>query len=324
VFSKVIGWIDEMDARLIAGKQNLSQSELSAVQKILSASLDQVESSYWTGYLNSLSNQDLKNQLNHAFEYENVVFATSNNARDVGFTVYLPDYNKSMCYLGPNYQDVFTVSHEIGHYYANMYTALNSNSMDLNETHSQSNEMLLLKYFESVLSEDAFSVLESYLLKNFLTNVLIGVLIDEFEYQIYSKPTVETYTSADFDSVMNTVCNKFGGKAKVEKYISNVNNYWRKVVVSQPIYYVSYATSAIGALCLYVKATDDYVGAQECYQYLIEEVDPALGFAKALESAGYLNPFTNSAFSEIDKLVKGVGAVGGKESGGAENLNFAA
>ena len=85
------------------------------------------------------------------------------------------------------------------------------------------------------------------------------------------------------------------------------------------------ATSAIGALCLYVKATDDYVGAQECYQYLIEEVDPALGFAKALESAGYLNPFTNSAFSEIDKLVKGIGAVGGNNNGGdIENLGMVA
>ena len=324
VFSNVIDWIDEMQARFNTAKNGMGQAELKKLQDVLTTPYDKSATNYWNGYLDSLTDDDLKKQLNHAFEYENVVFASSSNAREIAFTVYLPDYSKSMCYFGADYQDVFTISHEIGHYYANMHGGLNNNSMDLNETHSQSNEMLLLAYLQSAMSEEMFNAVESYVLLNMFTNVLIGVLIDEFEYQVYTKASVENYTSADFDGIMNSVCEKFGGKNIVEKYLLNVNNYWRKVVVSQPAYYVSYATSAVGAIGLYVMATEDFESAQSSYVYLIEKVDSSKGFESALSSAGYLNPMSSEAFSEINKFIKGVGVVGDGKNDGAENLRMVA
>ena len=58
--------------------------------------------------------------------------------------------------------------------------------------------------------------------------------------------------------------------------------------------------------------------------YLIEEVDSSVGFDVALESAGYLNPFNSQTFVEFDRFIKGVGAVGGNQNGGAENLGVVA
>ncbi|MBQ7372964.1 MAG: hypothetical protein IJW64_00135 [Clostridia bacterium] len=325
VYGKIIGWIDEMKTRFETVYNEMSQSEKLTLKNLLESPYNQNAVNYWDGYLNYLDDNNLSKQLNHAFEYENVVFAENSNARDVAFTVYMPEYSKSMCYFGLNYQDIFTISHEIGHYYANLNGAINSNSMDLNETHSQSNEMLMLAYLQSTTQEKMFKAVESYVLSNFFTNVLIGVLIDEFEYNVYKQSSVDNFTSADFDAIMTTVCNKFGGKDKVEKYLSNVNKYWRMVVVSQPVYYISYATSAIGAIGLYVKADEDFKSAKDSYVYLIEETDASQGFEKALKSAGYLNPFSDEAFSEINKFITGVGAVGGEnQNGGADNLSLVA
>lgn len=321
VYSKIIGWIDEMSARFNQSTKDMTQAEKARLHNVLFASYNNCDKDYWNGYLEYLSDEKLAKQLNHAFEYENALFATHPDSRDVAFTVYLPDYSKSMCYFGLSYQDLFTVSHEFGHYYANMHGALENNSMDLNETHSQSNEMLMLAYLKTATDEKLFSAIESYQLTNFFTNVLIGVVIDEFEYQVYTKPSVENYTSADFDALMTSVCQKFGGRSQVEKYLNNVNSYWRKVVVSQPVYYISYATSAVGALGLYVNADSDFNKAKDSYVYLIEKADQTLGFESALSSAGYLNPFESQLFAKIDGFIKGVGAVGGENSdGGADNL----
>ena len=283
---------------------NLNQKESELLSEILTMPYDKTSVNYWDKYVESYGDASSKAKFNHAFANSNVSFINGANARDGAFTAYLPTYNKSFCYFGPSYQDLFTVGHEIGHYYAGMYSGLENLSMDLKETHSQSNEMLILEFLEGELSQTTFDVLEEYTLGNALVMVAVSAMVDEFEYKVYTNANLANFTATDFDSVMAEVCVSYGGIDYVNSNFANINNYWRRVVVEQPVYYLSYATSSIASIGLYVWATDDRAEARKAYTKLVE-LPSSDGFTASLEQAGYLNPFEQSTITKISNYLNG-------------------
>ena len=184
-------------------RQTLSPSESTLLSSILKDDYDKMGINYWEKYVNSFTSNSLKSKLNHAFANQNVTFAGEfSNAREMAFTVYLPSFNKSYCYFGPDYQNLFTVAHEIGHYSAGISLGLDSGSTDLSETHSQSNEMLLLEYLSGELSQDVYRTLKGAIIGDLLATIVVCTVIDEFEYEVYSKPSVEDYEPEDFDDII--------------------------------------------------------------------------------------------------------------------------
>lgn len=283
---------------------SLNQKESELFSEILTKPYDKTSVNYWDKYVESYDDISSRAKFNHAFANSNVSFISGANARDGAFTAYLPTYNKSFCYFGPSYQDLFTVGHEIGHYYAGMYSGLKNLSMDLKETHSQSNEMLILEFLEDELSNSTFDVLEEYTLGNALTMVAVCAMVDEFEYKVYTNGDLANFTANNFDSLMAEVCVSYGGIDYVNSNFANINNYWRRVVVEQPVYYISYATSSIASIGLYVWATDDRAEARKAYSKLVE-LPSSDGFTSSLEKAGFLNPFEQSTITKISNYLKG-------------------
>jgi oligoendopeptidase F len=83
-----------------------------------------------------------------------------------------------------------------------------------------------------------------------------------------------------------------------------MNAYWRAVVVDQPVYYISYGVSAVGAMSLYTAAMEDYEGAMAKYQMLCEEPLEE-GFLATLRAAGLDTPFDEEFYQDLLALVTG-------------------
>jgi oligoendopeptidase F len=224
-------------------------------------------------------------------------------AEDAAFTIYLPSYDRPFCYFGPGYQSVFTVAHEMGHYYSGLYIGLENTPLDLDEIYSQANEMLLLDYLKDELSPNVYQALEIYQLSNILNTIVVGTIVDEIEETVYSlnyKPlTVQT-----LDVIISEVCDNYGGIEFLNTNIFSrgVNEYFREVSVRQPIYYLSYATSAVSSLALYKNAKDDRDSARDKYKVLVENVDVTLGLKKCLSRAEFSSPFSEETFTSIVEL----------------------
>ena len=298
--------ITTLKGNLESAKAKLTDDDKKLLDGILISAYNKTSVNYWDKYVESYTGANAKTYLKHAFDNKNVMFADGANSKGMAFNAYLPTYKKSYCYFGPGYQDVFTVSHEIGHYYAGLFQEHGTTSMDLNETHSQGNEMLLLEYLSNEITATSFDCLELNKLSGILSTVLVSTIVDEFEYYVYTNPSViANYTSADFDAKMNEICQNYGGTDFI-KTLGNsfdINNYWRLVVAEQPAYYISYATSGISAFNLYIEADASRAEARKIYAKLLEQKSEGLGFAGSLTNAGLTSPFTMTAFEKINYFV---------------------
>lgn len=255
-------------------------------------------------YIESLS-ESTQAGLKHAFENNNFYFATNKNADKGAFVTKLYSEDCSFAYFGPGYQSTLTVVHELGHYYANLYEGDNSASYDLAETQSQGNEWLMLSFLGTILESEAlYDTLVTYQMYSTLATIVVSTMVDEFEYYIYQAgDRIDEYTDAQIDSVMSSVCNRYGGVSYISSYLTDVHSYWRYVVLEQPVYYISYATSAIAALNIYALAQTDYEAAKEAYRKLIEEVDYEKGFAGNLAAVGIADPFEESTYKNLKTLL---------------------
>ena len=75
-------------------------------------------------------------------------------------------------------------------------------------------------------------------------------------------------------------------------------------MVDQPVYYISYAVSAIAALDLYTMAVEDYESAVAAYQMLCENLNEELGFLGNLDTAGLAGPFQEKFYQRLVQLVE--------------------
>lgn len=300
--------ITELNSDLQSAKEKLSDSDRKLLNEITTSAYNKSSVNYWDKYVNSYEGK-MKGYLSHAFDNQNVMLANGTNSREMAFNAYLPAYSKSFCYFGPGYQDLFTISHEIGHYYANYHSILQNTygdaSMDLKETHSQANEMLLLEFLSSQLTANSFDALEASKLVSMMSTVIVSTIVDEFEYFVYTND-VSGYTSADFDAKMNQICANYGGRAFIDTIATDINNYWRLVAIEHPVYYLSYATSGIASISLYVKADESRASARAIYQKLVEDTPSNLGFAGGLKNAGLLDPFKQETFEVLELYLVGV------------------
>ena len=229
-----------------------------------------------------------------------VMMDEAKNAREGAFTTTIgPD--RSICFFGPGYSNALTILHEVGHYYGSKHAALGELPLDLAETQSQGNEWLFMAFMKDHMGDDLYDAVVNYKTFNDMATILICVIVDEFEERVYSHPDVASLTSDDLDAIMAEVCENYGGMDFLEENVTDIQTYWRMVVVEQPVYYISYGVSAIAAMNLYTEAAEDFYTAVDIYRGLIEEVDLDSGFLGNLESAGLNGPFDEEVYKSLGK-----------------------
>ena len=276
---------------------SLSEAEKVTVSKITSGSYNEQPVNYVSRYVASLPTP-AKNGMNDMFKNNNYLVATSENAREGAFTAPLPYNNTPYCYFGPGYANVFTIIHEVGHYYAYLYNINEGIPVDIAEIHSQANEMMLLVFLKQELSPNVYEAVKLSSVLDVLSACLISTLMNEFEMRVFAT-NVKDYTSNDFNAIMNDVVNDFDYSFVTNYLTKNINEYWKRAIVQQPCYYISYAVSGISALGLYSEASvsnEGYQNALNKYINLCQNADLSLGLLAILDDIDMLSPFEEDTY----------------------------
>lgn len=282
-----------------SSNQNLSKYKQTKVNAFLTNDYNKVSPNYVKRYLEVVP-ESLRNHTNEMLT-ANSLFATSANAMPGAFTTMVGD--RSYCFYGPGYKSCNTIIHEAGHYYASRYMDLGSIPLDLAETHSQGNEWLFICSIEDDMDADMYQTVVDYNIYNNMWIILISMMVDEFEEVVYTTD-VTNFTASDFDAIMDNICEQYGTMTEIRQRLTNLNQYWRAVVVDQPVYYISYGVSAIAAMDLYTMAREDFDAAMNAYQNLCEHPQEELGFLGNLEAAGLRGPFDESFYVDLIAIIE--------------------
>ncbi len=252
-------------------------------------------------FIDSVSDEYAK-LLDYMTEYDLIDICTDSGRQTGAYTQNLYIRNSAVIYVGEagdgysGYRTASTIVHEFGHA-ANFCLNPNYTSCyDIKEIHSQGLEAL---YCTSGLIEEGARALAAQKLYSMLTSAVeMPGLLTELELWAYE-------TEAETDSLTGTqVHDKFVSILESHGYDSNValyNGYlWAKIphLFEKPHYYISYGTSAIGAIELFVEAVDDYNAAKEKYLGLVfqQGID---GYTEAVKEAGLTNAFDTDAVKAI-------------------------
>lgn len=279
--------------------------------------------------LHSDAGQAGKKEINFA-KHANDLFKNKNyytGAYEGAFSYFVRAQETAILYFGPgSYSGAFTFVHEFGHYYETVYNQGASISYDLEENHSQGNEMLFLAHLSKLLPElDCTPVFETMMYEKMydaMTYILLATAVDEFEQIAYSGTYVGTNSTiaglvsdgkidaSEYDKIYTALLKEYGGNTTMA---DDLYYYWRLAGVGSAGYYISYAMSQLPSLQLFVKGVKDFESAKQSYFKLFTftdneafaEVDEfgdvvvTAGYAETLEYAGLYSPFQEELYIEL-------------------------
>lgn len=280
--------------------ENLNNRNRKALESFLFDDYDTLNTNYVQLYLDSLAGT-MGAHIDTMLKYDSL-FTDAYDAQEGAFTTAIGQ--RSFCYFGPGYASVMTVIHEGGHYYASRYADLNSIPLDLAEVHSQGNEWLFTSFLKDHMQSGPYQALVNYKLYENVATILICLMVDEFEQIVYTTD-LNGFGAEDFDAIMNHVALQYFPDGDVSDMLTDMNSYWRMVVVDQPVYYISYAVSAIASISLYTAAERDYDHAMAAYQKLCQEPLLEAGFLGNITAAGLLSPFDETFYQQLQAIIEG-------------------
>lgn len=279
------------------------------------------------GYLDTLhseAGQAGKKEINFA-HHANELFKNGNyytGSYEGAFSYFVRAQQTSILYFGPgSYSGAFTFVHEFGHYYETVYNPGVSISYDLEETHSQGNEMLFLAYLSNMLKDvDCDPVFLNILLENTwnaTATILASTAVNEFEHIAYTgeyygqSNTIKEIVSDgkveadEYDEVFSAILADYG--------VLLNDAYWRYVAIEAAGYYISYAMSALPSMQLLTKGVQDFEAAKQSYFKLFTFTDNpefaetdefgdvivTAGYAETLQYAGLYSPFQEELYVQL-------------------------
>lgn len=210
---------------------------------------------------------------------------------DVGYTVPLAQYGTAFIFNAPSgsYQDYSSLIHEFGHFAQTHYDPTPAlwagGDTDLGEVHSQALEVLFTHYAEQLLPGhgDGFTWITLW---SMVDSAMEGCIYDLFQQEVYA---LEAPTLEEVNAIFKTVSEEFGytyadGEDQSYFWVETGHNF------SQPFYYISYATSALTAIDLWLTSRTDWEGAVETYMAL-SAMDPEVSYTSALAQVGLRSVF---------------------------------
>ena len=251
-----------------------------------------------TPFIDSIDS-DFARLLDYMDEYELIYNCDGSGGSTTARTEWLITRSSALIYngyLGIGEDASLSLVHEFGHAANFCLVDGYSSNYDVGEIHSQGLEAL---YCASGLvgngSERAMTCLFA---NNILWNISLSGVLTAFEVWAYETES-ETGTLT-----VDQALDKFGeildstGCTFYCPY--DARYYWADVyhLFSYPHYYISFGTSGINAIELYLEAIDDYDGAKERYLALTYQ-SGVYGYVPAVEQAGLTNAFDIEASSKI-------------------------
>ncbi len=212
--------------------------------------------------------------------------AAGGDRMDGAYTTGLSRYGSGFIFatLDGSCCDFGTLSHEFGHFTneylhpaPNVLTSVGQ--MDLLEIHSQGLEALLTEYYDQIYAQGG-DIAAFITLGNMFESILDGCIYDEFQRRIYAEPDM----SLDgINRLFAAVCAEYGSYEPL-----GVDYSWVYVLhnFEAPLYYISYATSALAALQIWALARQDLQAGIDAYMAVLEAGAYEDGYMTVLPSCG--------------------------------------
>ena len=216
----------------------------------------------------------IDSELMEAFEYMTshhlYDMDASDTKMDMGYTDYLYTYQAPVIFYKPNrnYYDYSVLIHEFGHYnnayHNNKHALTDAVNMDVAEIHSQGMEILFLEYCDKLFPKKGDSA-RMMVLYNMVSSVIDGCLFDEFQNQVYAAD--HALSVSELNQIFSQLASEYG---YTDEYAVTLGYSWVDVshTFQSPMYYISYATSALSSLDLLSISLDDRQNAIDCYMEL--------------------------------------------------------
>lgn len=221
-----------------------------------------------------------------------------------GYTTYLYSFDAPFIFNCPDgsYTDYTDMFHEFGHWAAGYYHGSDPlygvPDYDLSELQSQGMEVMFLQFYDDLFGTSA-QVLRGETLLNLVYSVVTGAMYDEFQQRVYLEPELSEERLLD---IFREVYESYG----FEIY-DGYEYEWADVIhnFQQPLYYISYAVSAIPALELYVQSVESPNEAMDTYLRVAGMSDEEYYLTDALRETGLSNsmksPIGDVIAQELEK-----------------------
>ena len=220
----------------------------------------------------------------------------SDTKNNVGYTVSLPYYGCAFIFDNPygTVDDVCTLIHEFGHYYENIHNQTpdlySYSRLDVAEIHSQGMEMLMMEHMQEIYGTKLGITMTYYGIRSMLSAIVSGYVQDSFQQQaLAARMAGKLNTPDDITALYQEVVDSLGSEYYSRYYAGN----WYEIThtFESPFYYIAYCTSAAAALEILAVSQEDYDGAVEIYEQIVDS-GMSRGYCETLELAGLENPLT--------------------------------
>lgn len=206
------------------------------------------------------------------------------DSRDGGYTTSLYAYDSPFIYnrLYNNCYDLDDLSHEFGHFTDEYFNpapdpVVSAGSYDLFEIHSTGLEALFSEFYDEIYSDGA-GVAQFLVLGGLLESVINGCIHDEFQRRVYARPDMSL---SEVNATFAQVCQEYGmGSGQYYSWQDVSHNF------DSPLYYISYAVSALAALQIWDLARSDYDAAVDMYMEVLGRGAYGDGYLTVLQQCG--------------------------------------
>lgn len=267
-------------------EKTFSKSELLTATSAFLAFLER-------GYADNFSHMQTHNLCN---------IESGKNKIEGSFVTALNDYSVPFLFLSPtgDFSDILTMIHEFGHAnaeYENPSSAIldvYGTSLDVCEIHSQGLEVLFATGNTPYITDEEKTAYNKYVLCTLISSIIEGCLFDEFQQYAYANPDSSL---EELNKEYKRLCKEYGKDYSEENYyeydwVEIPHNY------DSPLYYISYATSAVSALDIWLEAMNDYDTAAEKYKKVVE-CGCYTAYKEAAEECDFATIFDEEFIDEI-------------------------
>lgn len=209
-----------------------------------------------------------------------------------GFTKYFLTFQEPFIVLnyGSAYQTALSFIHEFGHYFSYYQIGTNAGGLDLDETYSQSLELLAMPYYSSILKNDKYGrAAKVYTVGSMLEAIIQGCLYDEFLREVYKNPDI---TVQQMNELYSKLATAYGLKVDGRSWCNVAHNF------EAPFYYISYSVSAVTAMEVWNKALNNEEDGMKTYLKLIKAGKDNT-FINSIKEAGIESPMEKATLEKV-------------------------
>ena len=265
---------------------------------------DRLAVDYLAAYIESLP-MSARNAMESAFRLDRIVLGESGVSRERAFVRFTG--NTPLCYFNVDDMDLATVSHELGHYYADV--AGNRETVDpdvrdipcgfdIKETHSQTNTLLMVRYMDELEDGKGYEHFRLRTIYEMLYSIVRETMKDEFDDLLFSDPQAHTYTADQLTQKMSELVEAYRIDEFSPSSARTLSHYWQWCL-EDCAYNLCYAVSAVVALQIYAISLEDYSAATEYFCRITEDIDKERSFVNTVSDAGLGSVFEADTYLSL-------------------------